>query len=270
MAKFQRINNKQATVYGGPGRLLIAPFGAARPEKLSDIIDLASYDAKAGWRDLGATNDGISTSRGFDTDDVEVDQSVEPIDQTITGFSNSLSTNLAEPTIDNRQLAWIGGTITEVPATLGTATTVSNATVAGSTVLNVASATGFTANSYLKIDDEFKKIAAVDGNKITLSEALTSPHTETAEVAPVTELGYKKMSYGAPSDVPAFQVALLSMKKDGTLYGIVFYNCKVSGDDSETTYEKGQKMLPLQMNAHTVDDLPEDENVMVEFEQVLA
>lgn len=271
MANFQKINSKQASIYGGPGRLLVAPYGMARPEKLSDIIDLTTYEAKDGWRDVGATNDGIAVSRGFDTDDIEVDQSTEPVDQVITGFTSSLSTNLAEPTIDNRQLTWIGSQITDVPPVLGEPTTLSNPVAAGATVLTVAAVTGFTANGYLKLGDEVKKIAAVDAanTKITLKDPLTAAHEADAEVAPITELGYKKMSYGAPSEVPAFMVALLSLKKDGTLYGIVFYNCKVSGDDSETTFEKGQRLLPLQMNAHTIDELPEDQNVMIEFEQVI-
>nr|DAL87875.1 MAG TPA: major tail protein [Caudoviricetes sp.] len=272
MVQFHRIDNSNATVYGGAGRLLVASIDQDRPTKLSDIIDLTTFDAMSGWRDVGATNDGIAVSRGFDTDDIEVDQSVEPIDQTLTGFTNTISTNLAELTIENRQLSWVGAQIEDHAAVLGAKVDADGALAAGATVITVADVSGFKAGGFIYVGSELRKVAAIDSDnkKLTLSAPLTSAHADGEDVTPIDELGYKTISYGAPSEVPAFMMALLSLKKDGTLYGIVFYNCKVSGDDSETTFEKGQRLLPFQANAHTVDDLPEDQNIMIEFEQYLG
>jgi hypothetical protein len=272
VGQFYRIGSKN--VFGGPGRLLVAPYGSPRPAKISDIIDLTSYDLKdgAGWREVGATSDGIAPSRGFDTDDVEVDQSIQPIDQTITAWTNTLSTNLVEDTIENRQLAMVGSAIQEVPPALGTATTQTGATAIGATVLTLTAVTGITVGSYVKVGDEVKKVALVDSEnkKITLSTPLLAAHEAEGTVTPITELGYKKISYGAPSEVPEFQMALLAMKKDGSIYAAVFYRCKVSGDDVERTYQKGTLTIPFNVVCNPVDDLPEDSNVFIEFEQNFA
>lgn len=268
---FYKISSKD--VYGGPGRLVMAPYGTTRPTKISDIMDLSDFSLQNGWNDLGATSDGITPKRGFKTNDVTVDQSTQPIDQTMDSWDNSLSTKLAENSVENRQLALIGSAIADVPATLGTSTTLAADTAIGATVVTLTAVDGFTANTYAKIDGEAVKIALVDteNKKITLSSPLTATHTAaTSSAAPVTELGYKKISYGAPSEVPTFMLALLSQKKDGSVYCIVFYKCKVSGDDAEINFDNNERTIPLSVNCYTEDDLPEDSNMMIEFDQQIA
>lgn len=267
---FYRINSK--LVYGGPGRLVVAPYGTTRPTKISDIMDLATFDLKPGWRDLGSTSDGITPKRGFKTNDVTVDQALQPIDQSMDSWDNSLSTKLAENSVENRQLALIGSAIEEVEPTLGTATTLASDVTAGATILTLTSITGFELNTYIKVGDEIKKIALVDSvnKKITLSDVLAEAHTTADEVAPITELGYKKISYGAPSEVPTFVMALLSQKKDGSIYCACWYKCKVSGDDAEQNFDNNERTIPLSVNCYTEDDLPEDSNIMIEFDQQIA
>lgn len=267
---FYQINSK--LVYGGPGRLIVAPYGTARPTKISDIMNLSDYSLQPGWRDLGSTSDGISPKRGFKTNDMTVDQSLQPVDQSMDTWNNSLSTKLAENSVENRQLALIGSIIESVAPTLGAATTLSADVVAGATVLTLTAVDGFSVNTYVQVGDEIKKIALIDAvnKKITLSSPLTEAHATTDSIAPVTELGYKKISYGAPSEVPTFLMALLSQKKDGSIYCAVWYKCKVSGDDAEQNFDNKERTIPLSVNCYTEDDLPEDSNMMIEFDQQIA
>ncbi len=270
MADIYKINSN--AVIGGPGRLVYAPFGTQVPTKIGDIMDLNDYSLKAGWQDLGATQDGISLKRGFDTDNIEVDQALTPIGENITGWTHTIETKLAENTIENRQFAMIGSPITEVPPTLGDATTLSNDVTAGATILTVASTTGFVQNGYLKIGDEVKKIASVDSSstKITLSEPLSAAHTSTDEVAPITELGYKKIGYGAVDERPMMMVALISQKKDGSLICTVVRKAQVAGDDKEQMYDKNTRVINLNLVAYPVDGVATNENVYFELEQVIG
>lgn len=43
----------------GPARVLINEVTAARPQKVSDILDVDTYEAVNNWRDIGATRHGI-------------------------------------------------------------------------------------------------------------------------------------------------------------------------------------------------------------------
>src|SRR4051812_44330378 len=107
-------------IIGGPGRLVFKPYDGTYPDTISDVMDIASpYDLADGWLDVGATNDGITTTRSFDTDDFEVDQVIGAVDTDITAWTHTLSTTLAENSVENRQLALIGGTIIETAPVLG-------------------------------------------------------------------------------------------------------------------------------------------------------
>jgi len=266
----------KAEILGGPGRLVINDDISLRPTKISDVMDLtAPFALKEGWRDLGATQEGINISRGFDTEDFEIDQSVQPIDRTISSFTTSLSTTLAQDSINNRQLAMIGGTIKENAATLGEPVTLTAPTLIGAKVIKVGAVTGIQKDGFVIVGDETRQVANVDaGTKtVTLKKSLEKAHEadtlEQKSVTPVTELGTKEIGYGAPSEIDHFQTAIISKMDDGTLRLTVFYDTTLSGDEVETTYGKDKKVLPIGLTAFPVDDLPEDENVFKEFQQTV-
>lgn len=263
-------------ILGGPGRLVVNDDISLRPTRISDVMVLtAPYALKEGWRDLGATQEGINISRGFDTEDFEIDQSVQPIDKTVSSFTTSLSTTLAQDSIQNRQLSMIGGAIKENSATLGEAVSLTAPTLIGAKLIKVSDVTTIKKDGFIIVGDETRQVANVDAvtKTVTLKKALEKAHeadvSEAKSVTPITELGTKEIGYGAPSDITHFQAAIISKMDDGTLRLTVFYDVMLSGDEVETTYGKDKKVLPLSLTAFPVDDLSEDENVYKEFQQTI-
>ena len=257
-------------VIGGPGRLVWAPHGTTAPESISEVMSTSNpFDLQGPWKDLGATNDGITMSRGFETEDIPVDQSTTPIDDYITGWSHSISTQLAQNTVENRQLSLIGSAIVETPPTTGTSTTLSNDVAAGATTLTVSSATEFNEGGWLQVGSEVKRISKIASNTIYVSEPVKQAYTTSDDITPITELGTKRIGYGAVEDRPMVLLALINQKKDGTLYMAVFRKCKVGGDDKEQNFQKGTRYLPLGLQAFPEDSAPTDENVYYEIEQQL-
>lgn len=261
-------------IIGGPGRLVFKPYDGTFPDSISEVMGTTSpYALADGWIDLGATNDGITTSRSFDTEDFEVDQVVGAVDTDITSWEHTLETNLAENTVENRQLALIGGTIIESPPVLGTPTTLTGPVGINATILSVTSAADFAAGGFVDITEgentETRKIARIEGSTLYLASPLENAYTVTAAVAPVTELGYKRIGYGTVQNVPFHTYALISQKKDGTLYMCVIRKAKIQGDDKEQTFGKEKRLLPLQLTAFPVDDVLEEENVYYEIDQVI-
>ncbi|WP_232331018.1 MULTISPECIES: hypothetical protein [unclassified Thermoactinomyces] len=267
MADIYKVDSSK--IVGGPGRLVVKPYDGIFPQKISEVMDLfPPYDLKPGWRDLGATTEGIKTSRSFDTDDFEVDQR-GPIDTTISKWEHTLETNLAENSLENRQLALIGGMIIDSPPTLGTAVPISNAVTKGATILTLSSAsTDFKEGGWLKIGSETLPLSKVAGTSLYLKEPIGSDYPANTDVSPVTELGTRRIGYGTVSDVPFMTYALISQKKDGTLYMCVICKAKVAGDEKEQTYSKEKRVLPLKLQAFPEDNLSQDENVYYEIEQV--
>lgn len=100
----------------GPARLLAAAEGAAFPDDINDIILLASggtqYDATSAWTDLGATKGGVQISVNHTEETFDVDQILADIESKPTGWEASVSTTLAENTLEHFQLAWEGSAIT--------------------------------------------------------------------------------------------------------------------------------------------------------------
>lgn len=273
MADIYKVNS--GNIVGGAGRLVCKPYDGTFPASIDEVMDLASpFNLKTGWRDLGATVDGISTSRGFDSDDFEVDQYVGAIDSSITGWNHSLETQLAENTVENRQLSLIGGTIVETPPTLGTATTLTAASAVNASIISVTTATGITPGSFVQVSEgsnvEMRQVNRVTGNTVYLEKALSKAYTTAASVRPVTKLGSRRIGFGTVQNIPEYTYALISQKKDGSLYMAVFRKCKVTGDDKEQTYEKGKRTIPLSLNAYPVDGVPTEENVYFEVEQLTA
>lgn len=271
MADIFKVNS--GNIVGGPGRLVVKPYDGTFPEAISDVMNLNSpFDLVEGWRDMGATNDGITTSRSFDTEDFEVDQVTGAVDTDITSWSHGLSTTLAENTVENRQLALIGGTIVETPATYGTATTLTAPVVANATILSLTAVTGISEGSFVELSEgsltEVVKVSRLVGNTVYTESPLLNAYTVASAVRPVTELGYKRIGFGTVNNVPFYTYALISQKKDGRLVMAVIRKAKVSGDDKELTYSKEKRTIPLALTAFPVDNVSQDENVYYEIEQV--
>lgn len=266
MADIYKVNS--SNIIGGPGRLVWAPYGTTVPTKISDVMSTSSpFALTAPWKDLGATQDGIEMTRGFDTEDFEVDQVVGVLDQEVTGWSHSLKTNLAENTVENRQLALIGGPIVESAPTLGIATTASAASGAGATIIQVASVSGFAEGGWLKVGTEIIRISKISGTSIYLEEPLKNAVESAASVTPVTALGSKRIGYGTVSNIPLIMIANISQKKDGTLTMAVFRKVKVSGDEKSQKFEKNKRLLPLALIAFPDETAPVEENVYFEIEE---
>ncbi|MED0739022.1 hypothetical protein [Aneurinibacillus thermoaerophilus] len=267
MADIYKVNS--SNIVGGPGRLVWAPHGTPAPTKISDVMDMAfPYDLKGPWKDLGATSEGIEISRGFEEEEFEVDQYKGPVDTEITRWTHTLSTQLAENTLENRQLALIGGPIIETPPVLGTATKLTSAIVEGATVLSLAGTADFKEGGWAKIGNQIVKVSKISGSSLYLSDPVKEAAAADVDVFPVTELGTKRIGYGTADVVPFIMLALISQKKDGSLYMAIFRKCKVSGDEKTQTFSKEKRLLPLGLQAFPEDGVPTEENVYYELEEV--
>lgn len=258
-----------SNIIGGAGRLVVAPYGTTPPTKISDVMDTSTFELKSAWKDLGATNEGIEITRGFETEEFEVDQVKGPIDTEITNWTHNISTQLAENTVENRQLALIGSPIIETPPELGTAVDSSKDLAINATIVTFAAAPGadFKEGGYLKIDNEVLKINKISGNSIYLAEPLKHAQATGTKVYPVKSLGSKRIGYGAVGNIPEIMLANISQKKDGSLYMAVFRKCKVSGDEKTQTFSKAKRVLPLSLQAFAVEGIAENENVYYEIEE---
>lgn len=109
-------------IFGGAGRLLYADNGEAKPTDISDIVAIGEtgYAAAAGWNDFGATEGGAAITRSYEMNEIQVDQVAGVFDKEVTNWSMSLQTELAEVSLENLQIAWVGAsaitTITAVPS----------------------------------------------------------------------------------------------------------------------------------------------------------
>ncbi|MGM9926035.1 MAG: hypothetical protein ACI35R_17455, partial [Bacillus sp. (in: firmicutes)] len=194
MADIYKINSDN--IVGGPGRLVYKNFDGTFPDSIEDVMDVTSpYELKPGWYDLGATNDGISTTRGFDTEDFEVDQVVGAVDTDITSWTHTLETTLAENSIENRQLSLIGGTIIETPPVVGEAVPVTTDLAIGATIVSLTDAAGLSEGQFLQFTSsqgvESKQISRIQGNTIYLKTPLEYAYTKDSTIKPVTTPGFK-------------------------------------------------------------------------------
>lgn len=272
MADLYKVRSEN--IVGGPGRLVCKPYDGTFPDTIEDVIQITDpYELAEGWKEIGATNDGITVARGFDTEEFEVDQVVGAVDTDITSWTHTLETDLAENTIENRQIALIGGQIIESPAEMGTATTLTREVGLNATILTVSSVDGFNVGGYVDITEgensESRKIARIQGSSLYLTSPLGNAYTPEAAVSPIVKMGYKRIGYGTASFLPEFTFALISQKKDGSLYMMVIRKAKVSGDDKEQSFSKEKRLLPLQLTAFPVDGVTQEENVYYEIEQIL-
>ena len=113
MADFHRVSVTDDNFIRGAGRILWAGMTIAFPTSVSDIINLSSFDAQTGWNDLGATKGGISISHNNTEEEFDVDQILAAIDSRPVSWEQTVSTQLAEMTLERLQVAWEGGPSTD-------------------------------------------------------------------------------------------------------------------------------------------------------------
>lgn len=93
----------------GSANLYVAPFGASE----ATITTLSSLGVapSGAWTDLGATTDGVTLTVNQEFTELAVDQVVDVVGNRLTKRSFQISTNLAELTLANLQLAMNGGAV---------------------------------------------------------------------------------------------------------------------------------------------------------------
>jgi hypothetical protein len=111
MADFHRVSITDDNFIRGAARLLWAGMTIAFPTSVSDIINLSSFDAMTGWNDLGATKTGITVTHNNTEETFDVDQILGDIDTRPVSYEQSVTTALAEMTLERLQVAWEGGPI---------------------------------------------------------------------------------------------------------------------------------------------------------------
>jgi len=112
MADFHRVSVNDDNFIRGAARLLWAGITIAFPTTVSDIINLSTYDAATGWNDLGATKTGITITHNNTEETFDVDQILGDIDTRPVSYEQTVSTQLAEMSLERLQTAWEAGPIT--------------------------------------------------------------------------------------------------------------------------------------------------------------
>lgn len=114
MPDFFSNNTTPEAVNRGAGRLMYASISSSFPTEIGDVINLSTYAARTanGWYDLGSTKGGIQISFNNSEEAIDVDQINGDIDTFVTGNEMSVSTSLAESTLDRLSLAWEGDDVT--------------------------------------------------------------------------------------------------------------------------------------------------------------
>lgn len=83
-------------ILGGPARILVAKRSLTTyPEKISDVLSLATYDPAANWHDLGHTTEAFNIADGFDTTDW-ISQQLGRINVQVGSWNRSISVTLGE------------------------------------------------------------------------------------------------------------------------------------------------------------------------------
>ena len=86
----------------------------AFPTTIADVINASTSDPMTGWNELGATKTGITITVNNTEETFDVDQVYADIDSRPTGWECTVTTALAEMTLQRLQLAWEGGSIATV------------------------------------------------------------------------------------------------------------------------------------------------------------
>lgn len=96
----------------GPGEMFSGDFGATEPADSDISNEIPNTSVSGSWTDLGGTQGGITLELNQEYTELEVDQVVDIPGRRLTKREFKLNTNLAEPTLENYQLASNGGEIT--------------------------------------------------------------------------------------------------------------------------------------------------------------
>lgn len=96
----------------GAARLLWAGTTISFPSKIADVINMSTYDAASGWNELGATKTGVQISINNSEESFDIDQVLAEIMTQPTSWEMSISTQLAEMTLERLQVAWEGSAVT--------------------------------------------------------------------------------------------------------------------------------------------------------------
>lgn len=101
MAYFDKKN-----VIVGAARLYIGPSGTTKPAPVAGTDYTTTMDAAGTWRAVGYTTDGVEFATDPTYDDITVDQSMDSVRIFKSGMSASVSTTMAEVTLENLVVAW--------------------------------------------------------------------------------------------------------------------------------------------------------------------
>ena len=85
----------------GPATLYVGEYGAEEPEDTA----VASAPDSGTWTDVGGTMDGVQLSIAQEFSELAVDQIVDVPGRRLTKRDMSVTTNMAEPTLENLALA---------------------------------------------------------------------------------------------------------------------------------------------------------------------
>lgn len=96
----------------GAARLLVAGITITFPSTLGAIVNMTQFNAMTNWTDLGATKTGIQISVNNTEETFDVDQVYADISSAPTAWQCSVTTALAEVTLQRLQVAWEGSVIT--------------------------------------------------------------------------------------------------------------------------------------------------------------
>lgn len=111
MTDFFRVSVTDDNFIRGAARLMWAGTTITFPTSIGTIINLSSYDAITGWNDLGATKTGVTITHNNTEETFDVDQILGDIDSRPVSYEQTISTQLAEMTLERLQVAWEGGAI---------------------------------------------------------------------------------------------------------------------------------------------------------------
>ena len=112
MPDFHRTFVNDDSFIRGAARLLWAGSTVTFPTKLGDVINLSTYDAITNWNELGATKNGVQISINNTEEEFDVDQVLSALRTLPTNWECSVSTNLAEASLERLQIVWEGSDIT--------------------------------------------------------------------------------------------------------------------------------------------------------------
>lgn len=96
----------------GPGRMMYASMSTAFPTQISDVINLSTFAAQAGWNDMGATKGGVQISFNNGEEAFDVDQILAEIASLPTNSEMYVQTQIGQATLDWLSFAWEGDAVT--------------------------------------------------------------------------------------------------------------------------------------------------------------